>query len=169
MEVFMAKLDKNRLIFGLFLIILIAIGEIIFHVLHVPAWPAFLIMIFFFMAHMDKKQAPNMLVGGAFGILMIIAAKIIVTSLVGAGLDQFVSFLIFVLVFVYCIVALGEILPILFNNYAFMALLFTATYMQTPNPQNPFVLTAILLIGGGIFIIGILGIVKLLMKLASPK
>lgn len=165
----MAKLDKNRLIFGVFLLILIAIGEIVFHSLHVPAWPAFLIMIFFFMAHMDKKLAPNMLVGGAFGILMIIAAKIIVSSLVSAGLNQFVAFLIFVLVFVYCIVALGEILPILFNNYAFMALLFTATYMQTPNPQNPFVLTGILLIGGGAFIVGILAIVKLLMKLASPK
>jgi hypothetical protein len=126
-------------------------------------------MIFFFMAHMDKKMAPNMLIGGAFGILMIIAAKIIVTSLVAAGLDQFLAFLIFVLVFVYCIVALGEILPILFNNYAFMALLFTATYMQTPNPQNPFVLTAILLLGGAAFILGILGIVTLLMKLASSK
>jgi len=165
----MAKLDKNRLIFGVFLIILIAIGEIVFHMLHVPAWPAFLTMIFFFMAHMDKKLAPNMLIGGAFGILMIIVAKIFVTSLVGAGLDPFVSFLIFVLIFVYCIVALGEILPILFNNYAFMALLFTGTYMKTPDPINPFILTAILLIGGGFFIIGILGIVKLLMKLSASK
>ena len=165
----MARLDKSRLIFGLFLIIVIAIGEIVFHLLHVPSWPAYLIMIFFFMANMDKKQALNMLVGGAFGILMIIIARFAIVALMGAGLDQFVSTLIFIIIFVYCIVALGEVIPFLFNNYAFMAFLFTATYMTVPNPVNPFVLAAVLLAGGGIFILAILGIVKTLMKLAASK
>ncbi|HPK45940.1 MAG TPA: hypothetical protein PLV62_13240, partial [Spirochaetota bacterium] len=117
----MARLDKSRLIFGLFLVIVIVIGEIVFHLLHVPSWPAYLIMIFFFMANMDKKQALNMLVGGAFGILMIIVARFAIVALMGAGLDQFVSTLIFIIIFVYCIVAFGEVIPFLFNNYAFMA------------------------------------------------
>ncbi len=160
----MPKIDRNKLLFGFLLIIVIAIGEIIFHILHLPAWPAFLIMIFFFISHMDKKQIFNMLAGGAFGILMTIAAKFIITLLMAAGLDHFSAFLIFVLLFVYSIVILGEILPIFFNSYAFMSLLFTTTYMKTPNPQDPFVLTAILLIGGGIFIIAILGIVKIQIK-----
>lgn len=160
----MPKIDRNKLLFGFLLIIIIAIGEIIFHLLHLPAWPAFLIMIFFFISHMDKKLILNMLAGGAFGILMTIVANYIITLLVTFGLDQFSAFLIFVLVFVYSIVVLGEILPIFFNSYAFMSLLFTTTYMKTPNPQNAIVLTAILLIGGGIFIIAILGIAKIQTK-----
>jgi len=118
---------------------------------------------------MDKKQALNMLVGGAFGILMIIVARFAIVALMGAGLDQFVSTLIFIIIFVYCIVAFGEVILFLFNNYAFMAFLFTATYMTVPNPVNPFVLAAVLLAGGGIFILAILGIVKTLMKLAASK
>jgi len=41
--------------------------------------------------------------------------------------------------------------------------------MTVPNPVNPFVLAAVLVLGGGIFILAILGIVKTLMKLAASK
>ena len=160
----MAKFNKIRLFFGLLLIILIGIGEVIFHALHLPAWPAFFVMIFFFVEERKMKKVPNILLGGAFGILLVIAAKYFVISLMGLGLAQFYAFLIFVMVFVYCIVALGEIIPWLFNNYAFMAILFAGQYMKTPEPQNPFVLAAILIIGGGIFIAGIIGIGKIVIK-----
>jgi len=54
----MAKLSKDRLIFGVFLIIVVALVEIISGKLGFPAWPAFMVMIFFFEAHMDIKKAP---------------------------------------------------------------------------------------------------------------
>ena len=165
----MVKVSKDRLVFGVILLVLIALGEIILHLLHVPAWPAFFIMIFFFVAHMDAKQVPAMLVGGPFGILNIIAVKIVVGLLMGLGLSQFASILIYILFFVFLIIVLGESIPVLFNNYAFMAFLFTATYMKTPDPVNPFVLVAIMLIGGGLFVVCIQGIVKFLGKLAAAK
>lgn len=163
------KVSKDRLVFGLILLVLIAAGEIVLHLMHLPAWPAFFIMIFFFVNHLDMKQAPSMLAGGSFGILNIISVKITVGVLMGLGLSQFASVLTYVLIFVFLIVLLGEIIPVLFNNYAFMAFLFTGTYMKTPDPVNPFVLVAIMLVGGGIFIVCIQSIVKFLGKLAAAK
>jgi len=165
----MIKVSKDRLVFGAILLVLIAVGEIVLHLLHVPAWPAFFIMIFFFVGHMDMKQVPAMLVGGPFGILNIIAVKIVVGLLMGLGLAQFTSILIYILFFVFLIIVLGEGIPVLFNNYAFMAFLFTATYMKTPEPANPFVLVAIMVVGGGIFVFCIQSIVKFLGKLAAAK
>ncbi len=64
----MAKLSKDRLIFGVPLIIVVALGMIILGKLGFPndTWPAFMVMIFFFEAHMDIKKAPHILVGGLF-------------------------------------------------------------------------------------------------------
>ncbi len=164
----MIKFDKIRLFFGLLLIVLIGVAEVVFHALHLPAWPAFFVMIFFFVEERNTKKAPHILLGGAFGILLIIAAKHIVVFLMGLGLAQFPAFLIFVLTFVYSIVALGEIIPWLFNNFAFMAILFTATYVKTPEPVSPFVLAAILLVGGVVFVVGIQAIGQIVMKVMAP-
>ncbi len=164
----MVKFNKIRLFFGLLLIILIGIGEVICHAVNLPAWPAFFVMIFFFVEERNMKKALNILIGGAFGILLIIAAGYFIPFLMRLGLSQFPAFLTFVLLFVYCIVALGEIIPWLFNNYAFMAILFAGTYMKTPDAQNPVVLAAILIIGGAIFIAGIIGIEKIVIKVMAP-
>jgi hypothetical protein len=58
----MLKFDRNRLIFGLFLIILVAIGYLVMEALQVPTWPAFMVLIFFLMAKGDKKTALPILV-----------------------------------------------------------------------------------------------------------
>lgn len=164
----MVKFNKIRLFFGLLLIILIGIGEVVCHALHLPAWPAFFVMIFFFVEERNMKKAPHILIGGAFGILLIIAAGLFIPFLMRLGFAQFTAFLIFVLLFVYSIIALGEIIPWLFNNYAFMAILFAGTYMKTPGAQNPIILAAILMIGGVVFIAGILGIEKIVIKVMAP-
>jgi hypothetical protein len=161
------KFDKTRLIFGLFLIVLIIIGEIVFAVLKVPSWPAFMIMVFFFVEHMDKKKAPNILVGGLFGIACIVIAKYFVealTPVIGGELAK----LSFIVIIVYAIVAFGEMLPILFNNYAFMYLIVSAVAIKTPDP-NPFIWMAVEVVGGGIFIAGILGIIKIIGAMAKRK
>jgi hypothetical protein len=163
----MAKLSKDRLVFGVFLIIVIALGEIIMGILDYPAWPAFMVMIFFFEAHMDTKKAPTILAGGLFGIAQIILIKIFL-GFAGASMGMDMAKLTYILIFVYLIVALGEIVPIIFNNYAFMFFLVSGVAVKAPEP-NVYVWMGVELIGGAIFIAAILGIMKILGSLATKK
>ena len=162
----MAKLSEDRLVFGVFLIIVIALGEIIMGILDFPAWPAFMVMIFFFEVHMDTKKAPAILAGGLFGIANIILIKMFL-GVAAASMGEW-ALLVYVLVFVYLIVALGEVVPIIFNNYAFMFFLVAGVAAKGPEP-NVFVWMGVELIGGAIFIAAIMGIMKIMMSLAVRK
>ena len=163
----MAKLSKDRLIFGLLLIVLIAIGEIVLTKLKLATWPAFMIMIFFFEAHMDTKKAANILLGGLFGIANLILIKMFLDAAAPSlGLD--LAKLVYILVFVYLIVALGEVVPILFNNYCFMFFLVAGLAAMTPAP-NVFQWMGVEIVGGGLFIAGILCIMKILGAMAAKK
>jgi hypothetical protein len=155
--------NSQRLIFGLYLLPLIAVFEVATGHLHVPAWPAFIAMVFFFAEHMDPKKALHILVGGAAGIACILLARPFIGALaplVGPEIGR----LVFILVLVYAIVAFGEMLPIVFNNYAFMYLTVTGVAAQLPNP-NPFLWMAITLVGGAFLIGGVI----LIGKLMTPK
>jgi uncharacterized membrane protein len=163
----MAKVSKDRLIFGVFLIIVVALGEIILGKLKLPSWPAFMVMIFFFEAHMDMKKAPNILVGGLFGIANIILIKMFLDA-TAASMGLELAMLIYVIVFVYLIVALGEVVPMVFNNYAFMYFLVAAVAAKGPAP-NVFAWMGVEVVGGAIFIAAILGIMKILGSLAAKK
>jgi hypothetical protein len=163
----MAKLSKDRLIFGVLLIVLVALGEIILAHLKLATWPAFMVMIFFFEAHMDMKRAANILVGGLFGIANLIIIKVFLEA-AAPSLGLELAKLIYILVFVYAIVALGEIVPVLFNNYTFMYFLVAAVAAKAPNP-NVFSWMGVEVVGGALFIAGILGIVKILESLAKKK
>ncbi|HEX3595984.1 MAG TPA: DUF1097 family protein [Polyangiaceae bacterium] len=163
----MAKFDRQRLIFGLYLLVLIAAFELLTGALKIPGWPAFLAMIFFFVENMDVKKAPHIVIGGVFGIALILLARPIIgalTPLLGGPLAG----LAFVLVLVYAIVAFGEMVPIFFNNYAFMALTVTGVAVMQPNP-NPFLWMAIAAIGGAALIAGVIGIGRLMMAQATAK
>jgi hypothetical protein len=163
----MAKLSKDRLIFGVFLIIVVALVEIISGKLGFPAWPAFMVMIFFFEAHMDIKKAPHILVGGLFGIVNIILIKMFLGA-TAASMGLELAMLVYVIVFVYLIVALGEVVSIVFNNYAFMFFLVAAVAAKGPAP-NVFVWMGVEVVGGALVIAAILGITKIMGSLAAKK
>lgn len=160
----MVKFDKSRLILGVLLIILIAITDFIMDHAQLPTWPAFMVMIFFFEAHMDKKKAADIMVGGLFGMVNLIIIKVFL-GLVGPSMGMEYAKILYVLIFVYAIVAFGEIIPVLFNNYAFMFFLITALAARTPN-FNLFVSMGVEVVLGGIFIIAILGMVKVVTMIA---
>lgn len=152
--------DKQRLVFGLYLLVLIAAFEMAAGHLHLPAWPAFLAMIFFFVEHMDTKKVAPILVGGAAGIACILLARPFIGALaplVGVELGR----LVYILVLVYAIVAFGEMVPVVFNNYAFMYLTVTGVAVQLPAP-NPFLWMAIAVGGGAVLIGGVVGIGKVM-------
>jgi len=167
----MAKFDSNRLIFGLFLIILVAIGEVVAEVLHIPFWPAFLVMIFFLMAHGDKKTALPILIGGSVGILCLVLTIFFVKS-VGPSIGIFLAKIIFILFVVYVIVAFGEMVPMVVNIYTFIFYTVSGIAIYVPNPDiktAPFLWIGILLIGGGLFVLGIMGIFKIVTAIAMKK
>jgi hypothetical protein len=165
----MAKLNPQRLVFGLFLLVLIVVGEVVLHHFEWPTWPAFMIMIFFFVEHMNTKKIPEILVGGCVGIACIILAKYMIGALAPI-MGQQIATLVFIVVVVYAIVAFGEILPIVFNNYAFMFLTVSAAMANAGKaPPDPFVWMAVELVAGGIFIAGIIGILKIMGALAARK
>jgi hypothetical protein len=155
----MPAFNRQRLIFGAYLLVLIAIAEVIAGAFHLPAWPAFMAMIFFFVEHMDPKKAPHILMGAVFGVACILLAGPIVGALAPlAGLE--LARLVFILGIVFAIVAFGEMVPLVFNNYAFMYLTVTALAMQAPQPQ-PYLWMAVAAVGGGLLIAGVIGIGRL--------
>lgn len=163
----MPGFNRPRLVFGLYLLVLIAVAELIAGHFKLPAWPAFMAMIFFFVEHMDVKKAPHILVGGVFGIACILLAKPVVAALAPL-LGVEIATLAYILGIVYAIVAFGEMAPMFFNNYAFMYLTVTGLAMHLPQP-NPFLWMAVAGIGGAALIGGVVGIVKLMARSARTQ
>ena len=154
----MPKFNRQRLVFGLYLLVLIAAAELSAGYLGVPAWPAFMAMIFFFVEHMNARKAPDILVGGICGIACILLAEPIIGALAPLMGFEFAR-LAYILGIVFAIVAFGEMLPLVFNNYAFMYLTVTGLAMHLPDPK-PLLWMAVAGLGGGLLIAGVLGIVR---------
>lgn len=162
-------MDKGKLIFGVFLILLVAVFDIIFEHIKFPSWPAFMVMIFFFENHMNIQKVPHILFGGLLGILSIVLIKAFVTIAAPALGVNFAK-LIFILAFIYAIVALGDSLPMLFNNYAFMFFLVSGVAAQISDVKpNPFLWIAIELFMGSLLVAGVLGILKLMGLILAPQ
>ena len=130
----MAKIFKKEiLIFCVLLLALIMIGELALDLNHFATWPAFMVMVFFFMSHMNIKEAPAILIGSFFGLCNLILIKYwygITVPLLGGDMAKYTApntveamfhaKLIYIAVFVSAIVFLKDVLPKIFNNYAFM-------------------------------------------------
>jgi hypothetical protein len=163
----MPKFDRHRLVFGLYLLVLIAAAVLVTGRFKLPAWPAFMAMVFFFVEDMNTKKVPHILVGGMFGIACILLAAPTIGALAPAIGVEYAT-LVYILVIVYAIVALGEMVPLLFNNFAFMYLTVTGVAVQLPEP-NPTLWMAITGIGGALLIAGVIGIGKLMSLTTTAK
>ncbi len=147
----MARFNRRRLVFGLYLIALVGLAELAAGYLRVPGWPAFVALILFFIEHMDVKKVPAILVGALVGVLFVLLAPPSIAFLarfLGPAWGQ----LAYILLAVYLIVALGEMLPLLFNNYAFLYFTVCGLALETANP-NPY-LWALVAAAGGALLIG---------------
>lgn len=149
---------KRNVLFGFLLVAFIMVFEVVLARLDLPPWPAFMVMVFFFVAHEDVKLAPNILIGGLAGIICVILIHAFIGAF-GASLGAEAAKLTFIALFVYSIVLLKDAIPYVFNSYAFMFFLVSALAMHGPNP-NPYVWMGVELVVGGIFVAGVLGIVK---------
>lgn len=165
----MAKLDKNRLIFGALLLVLITMAEIVLHALQIPGWPVLFVMLFFFLAHMDKKVAPNIIIGALVGIGCFVIAKPIIRILYPiTGLEM--GRLLFILAIVAAIILFKEIVPKVFNDYTFAYLLISGLAAKVPSSSpNPYIWMAVTLVGGTFFIFAILGMRQIVTIMAIKR
>lgn len=154
----MSKLNPQRLVFGAYLLVLIVAAELFFAHFKLPAWPAFLVMICFFMEHMNVQKISAIIIGGLCGIAAIVGAKVFVT-LLAPSLGVELATLLFVVIAVYAIVAFGELAPRFFNNYAFLFLTVSALAAKLPEPK-PLHWMAIAALAGGALIAGVVAIGK---------
>jgi hypothetical protein len=156
----MPKFDRHRLVFGLYLLVLIAAAVLVTGHFKLPSWPAFMAMVLFFVEDMDRGKVPQILVGGVFGIACILLAAPIIGALAPLIGVEYAT-LAYILGIVYAIVAFGAMLPLLFNNFAFMYLTVTGVAVQAPDP-NPYLWMVITGLGGALLIAGVVGIDKLM-------
>jgi hypothetical protein len=159
-------LSPRNLMFGFLLVAFIIIFEIILARMGLPAWPAFMVMIFFFVAHEDAALSPHILVGGLAGIVCVILLKEFMAAL-GPVMGEEWAKLAFIGLFVYSIVLLKDAIPYVFNSYAFMFFLVAALAGKAPNP-NPYVWMGVELVFGAVFIAGVLGIARIVDKVLGP-
>jgi hypothetical protein len=146
------KFDRQRLIFGLFVLLLIVATELVTSRLRLPAWPAYVAWVLFFIEQMNTRKAPHILAGAAAGIGLILLAPLaigLLAPLLGAEWGR----LAYILLAVYAIVAFGEMLPLVLNNYAFLYFTISGLALQTPD-ANPYVWEFMALVGGGLLIVG---------------
>jgi hypothetical protein len=150
---------RKNVLFGFLLVAFIIVFEIILARLKLPAWPAFTVMVCFFIAHEDLKTAPKILIGGLAGIISVVLLKQF-----DMGLEPYLgaeaSKLIFIGLFVYSIVLLKDAVPYVFNSYAFLFFLAASVASRAPNPE-PYVWMGVELVVGGIFVAGVVGINKI--------
>lgn len=162
---------KAHFFLGLIIATIVCLGVFIIGALGIHAtWPAFFIMISFFISGADVKNLPNIFIGCITGLilafLLLIAATPTMTVL-GATL----GLLVLVWIIVFTIVFGKEFVPQAFNDYAFVyftiALIFAAeAATMTPaaivSEYVTWGLTAIL--GGGGILAGIICCITLARK-----
>jgi hypothetical protein len=154
------KFNRQRLIFGLYVLVLITITQLVAGYFEVPSWPAFVAWILFFIEEMNIRKTPYILVGAVSGIGLLLLAPLFIgllTPLIGAQW----STLLYVLLAVYAIVAFGEMVPYILNNYAFLYLTIGVVAIQAPNP-NPILWALIASVGGGLLIAGTMLVGKIM-------
>ena len=148
----MAGFSRRRLVFGLYLIVLVGIAEIVTGRLGLPAWPAFIALVLFFLEHMEVKKVSHILVGSLVGIGLLLLAAPGIGALAHVLSPDWAR-LAYILIAVYLIVALHDLLPMFFNSYAFMYLTVGGVALATPGP-NPYLWALVAVVGGGLLILG---------------
>jgi len=150
---------KRNVLSGFLLVAFIIVFEIVMARLSLPAWPAFMVMIFFFVVHEDLKQSPHILIGGLMGIVCAVLIGIFIDVLKPV-MNHEAAKLLFIGLFVYAIVLLKDTIPWVFNSFAFMFFLVSSIALQATN-ANPYVWMGVELVVGVIFILGIEGMNRL--------
>lgn len=151
---------KAHLTLGIIIATMVCIGVIVIGALGVNAtWPAFFIMISFFITGADVKNLPSIFIGSITG-LIISFLLLVVSTPVMAACGATLGLLILVWLAVFIIVFGGEFLPQAFNNFAFIYFTITLIFAAEAAKMTPaaivseYVTWALTAVLGGAFILG---------------
>ena len=166
----MTKNYLYRFIFTVLLLSFILIAETILHKMHLPTWPPFFVMLFFFLHHEDKEQIPKIIIGALVGISCFVIARPIVRML-APFMNPEMGRTLFVLGIVAAIIWLKEDVPRVINDYTFAFLLLSGIAARWPEytPVAPYIWMADTLVFGLLFIFAIMGIRKTVVFIATKR
>lgn len=121
---------KIHMILGLIIATCVVLGVYVMGLFGIHAvWPAFFIMISFFLMGADVKNIPTIMVGAISGLIFAFLLATALTPL-SASIGEPWATLLLVWIAVFVIAALGEVLPMVCNNYAFAY--FTIALIEIP-------------------------------------
>lgn len=162
---------KAHFFLGIIIATIVCLGVVVIGALGIHAtWPAFFIMISFFITGADVKNLPSIFIGCLTGLILAFLLLIAATPTM-AALGATLGLLVLVWLVVFVIVFGKEFAPKAFNDFAFIyftiALIFAAEAAKmTPaaivSEYVTWALTAIL--GGGGILAGIIGCITLARK-----
>ncbi|MBP1761399.1 MAG: cation transport ATpase [Firmicutes bacterium] len=162
---------KAHFFLGLIIATIVCLGVVVIGALGIEAtWPAFFVMISFFITGASVKNLPSIFIGSITGLILAFLLLIAATPTM-AALGPTLGLLLLVWLIVFSIVFGQEFLPQAFNNFAFIyftiALIFageaaTMTPAAILSEYVTWALTAIL--GGGGILAGIIGCITLARK-----
>ncbi len=162
---------KAHLTLGIIIATVVCLGVVVIGALGVHAtWPAFFIMISFFITGANVKNLPSIFIGCITGLILAFLLLIAATPTM-AAIGPTLGLLVLVWLVVFLIVFGQEFLPQAFNNFAFIyftiALIFageaaTMTPAAIVSEYLVWALTAIL--GGGGILACIIGGITLARK-----
>lgn len=158
-----------RTVFGILISVLVLVALVIFERFEIPGWPAFLVMILYFVVHQNNAAIRDIVIGGAFGIFCYYLAELFIKA-TAPTMGILTPTLIFVGVFVFLIVLLTDILPYLFNSYAFMYFLISS--VATASEHEPLMWLIWIgseVIGGLLLILGVIGSAKVLTSMVKSQ
>jgi len=163
---------KAHLTLGIIIATIVCLGVIVIGAVDAKAatWPAFFVMISFFITGADIKNLPSIFIGSVTGLiisfLLLVASAPMMAACGATG-----GLLILVWLAVFIIVFGGEFLPQAFNNFAFIYFTITLIFAAEAAKMTPaaivseyliWALTAV--IGGGLILAGIIGCITLARK-----
>ena len=121
---------KIHIILGLVIATCVVLGVYIMGLFGIHmVWPAFFIMISFFLMGADVKNLPTIMIGAVSGLVFAFLLATFLTPLQQSIGDPAATLLL-VWIAVFVIAALGEVLPYICNNYAFAY--FTIALIEIP-------------------------------------
>lgn len=121
---------KIHMILGLIIATCVVLGVYVMGLFGIHAvWPAFFVMISFFLMGADVKNIPTIMVGAVSGLIFAFLLATALTPL-QASIGDPAATLLLVWIAVFVIAALGEVLPMVCNNYAFAY--FTIALIEIP-------------------------------------
>lgn len=129
-------------------------------------WPAFFVVFFYMLGgDRNKKKMLKIFVGGATGILISYVVSQCI-HLMAHTLGGIHATLIVIFITIFIIIIMGDLIQLVFNDYTFIYFMVASAM---PQPQQPLILAATLMLGGAAFAVMVIGLHNIFLPFTTDK